>query len=368
MKTAILPLLALLLMVSCGAPTATSEFTTIRLDEVNLDTTVDIAKENIIKLKDPKIILPEYTPDSQLGYCLAMGAEGDIMLLWEAHTAKIYLFNSESGKYISSFNRKGKSNKEYIGSLSAPTVEFSTREIFVADAMGGKIVVYNFEGEYQRHIKADSIASLNRVAKNRYVVLNKHRSADDSYKYNLCLLDREFNFIKGLDLRTEADRDSGGIIGALRCQTSPEGLYVTMRDTIFNATTDGLTPRYVVDKGRYQLPENVKPMSKEARQYVVFANTKILGNYLLYNSYRHNPDGSGNVTDIYDLRSSKLIYRKNAKDQKGVPVNYDGTIIYVSPGLTTESGRIYFILMDESVEELGIDNDGNPVFISAFVE
>ncbi len=365
MKTTILPLLALLLMVSCGAPTATTNITTIAIRD--LDTPVDIAEEDIITLKDPKIIAMEYTPNSQLGACSIMGVKDDVMVTFDTSSDNIYLFNPESGKYISSFNRKGKSNKEYLSIFNVVTVDFPSRELYITDRMGDKIIVFDFEGEYQRHIKVDSIISFDRIGEDRYIGYNDNPGYPHSIKhsYNFNIYDGNFNLIRNIDPRTEADVPLG-YSSAIYCSRNGDTSYLTIRDTIFTVTTEGLTPRYAIDKGRYRLPDDIKRRDEASHRYITFSMEILFGKYLIYLSNRMETRSS--IWDLWDLEENRLIYRASSNDNNGIPVLYNGTTIYVYPEFIAEDGRIYFILMDESVEELGIDNDGNPIFISAMIE
>lgn len=86
------------------------------------------------------------------GQVLDIG-ENVILMKNSFQDGDLFLFDKK-GKGINKINRKGEGNEEYVIIFKAALDE-SHNEIFVNDAMKGKILVYDFQGNFKRDFQYD---------------------------------------------------------------------------------------------------------------------------------------------------------------------------------------------------------------------
>lgn len=354
-------LITLLTCVVCclGCSSNYSEFTTISISKLDIDVEFE---EECVDVKNIKIIPLEYTDQSILGERLIISSSEESLILHDEKS--IYFFDSESGKFERVINHQGKANSEYLEVCSVVTDGVS-RELYVIDLLGEKINVYNYDGGFVRQHKTDVILTFDRIDDNRFIGYNANVENEELHKYNFCLYDKDFNFIKGLDNRTAADIPIS-YWSPNYCKKYGKGSYVYIRDTVFSVTLDGLTPLVAVDKGEYKLPADLSARDEASHKYITSDEVKLFGDYLLYLSFRFS--GFSNRLEMWDLKNQKLLFRYDPYsgeiERRGFPIKYEGQIIYPRIMYVDENDRIYCILPQNSVENLGIENNDNPVIIS----
>lgn len=361
-------LLLLLLVVSCGSSNETiNQLVTVNLTETSLDKTVEMP-EGTIKIKNLRITPLECTENSMLGYrAMVMADEDGTLVIQDDEQKIIYLFDSNSGKFISSINRQGRSNEEYLG-LNYVSADVKNRELAVNDLMGNKIVIYDFDGNYLRSHKSDSLISYDYVGNDKFVGYNANVVGGADYTYNFCLYDRNFNLIKGLDERTSNDVP---ITYWKPVYADRDNVYI--RDTVYTLKDDQLVPLVAINKGEYKLPSDISLRDEASHKYISSDDAHLVGKYLLYRSFRRKD--MKNVAEIWDLKEGKLLRRRDINadgaPQILLPFEYEGVTIslwssYIS--YIGEGGRIYSMLSMSDIEKLGIDNNDNPVIVSYEIE
>lgn len=108
---------------------------------------------------DVEYIPLETTDSSLISGVLYLFVSDNEIITHNYQTESVIIFD-RTGKYKSSFSRKGGSEKEYAY-LSDMTVDFDAKEIYIFDYRGlsfNKVKVYSFEGDYLRSLPtADSL-------------------------------------------------------------------------------------------------------------------------------------------------------------------------------------------------------------------
>lgn len=109
---------------------------------------------------DVEYIPLETTDSSLISSVRYMFVSDNEIITHNYQTGSVIIFDS-TGKYKSSFSRKGESEKEYVYALGM-TVDFDAKEIYIFDYRGlapSKVKVYSFTGNYLRSLPtvADSL-------------------------------------------------------------------------------------------------------------------------------------------------------------------------------------------------------------------
>ncbi len=356
------------LLVSCGGGVSETpdQLVTINLTETSLDNTVEM-EAGTIKIKNLKITPLEYTDESILSErAMVVADEDGVMVVMDDDQNKIFMFNSQDGKFISAIDRKGRSGEEYLG-INNLSADIKNRELAVNDLLGNKIVIYDFDGNYLRSHQSDSLISFDYIGGDRFLGYNANVDNGSSFTYNFCLYDRDFNMVKGLDLRTSKDVPLSywNPIYANR-----DNVYI--RDTIFSFAAGEFTPLVAINKGEYKLPSDISMRDKASYKYITSDEAKLVGDYLFYTSFRL--DGMKNIGEIWNAKEGKLLLRSemypNGEDKVMLPYEHEGVTLNLWSGYVYvgKGGRIYDKLSMSEIEGLGIENSDNPVIISYEIE
>lgn len=333
----------------------------------NNENTYSIGKldENVVdltdaefKVKNIKLIPLEATDESLLGRHVSVITKDEGMLLIRDQEAEIaYWFDSETGEYKSNIDRRGKSNKEYIGlgSMSADTLN---NIIFVQDGLGQKYMSFTYNGEHINNLRSDTLLNFYPLSDGLYVGYNANLDYGEKLNYNLCLYNKNFKLIRGLDPRTDADIPIS-YYGAINLTNYASSKQIFLRDTLFEVSTKGLTNILSIDKGKYKRPNSVNMRSEEAAYYISSEDTWLLGDILYYECFT----GGGLYFHLWNTKTKELIYKSSGSENYGIPINYKGEKVYIIP-IFVDGKTIYTIIHSHDHERLGIDNNDNPVVVS----
>lgn len=346
------------LLVGCSSDNG-KQLTTIKIS--NIENVIEFDGE-YLDVKNVKVIPLEYTDKSMLGGVTGLSSSEEFLIIHDL--INIYLFDKESGKVVNMISHRGKSDQEYLDVLGVSSDD-KERELYVIDLNGKKINVYNYDGDFVRQVKSDTMLTFDKIDDNRFVGYNGGMGRDVDYQFNLTLYDKDFNFIKGLDRRTEEEVATKGYFALRNCLRYGKGYYNYLRDTVFSVTTEGLSPLLAIDKGVYKVPVEVANDMDEIGKYIAYDNATLFGDYLLYRLFI--PNSGTHRLQMWNLNSNKLLFQYDAspaEGRNGIPIKFEDEVIYPRILHVDGNDRIYCMLPQSSVESAGIENDDNPVIIS----
>ena len=305
--------------------------------------------------KNIKNISLETTEESLLGDNFRIiSVDNEFIVLTERAT--VYFFDSNSGKYISSIARKGNGPEEY-NTISDAIVDFKNEEIHIYDGNTNKIQLYSFNGGYKKTIMNDSIGTVNAFDDETFITYN---SPTQTHTYNYALYDKQWNYIKGLNKRSEKENvitKNPSLVKYLSCFIFNNKSYTYKDNTLFEINESGFVPFLFIDKRGYAIPSEImNDLSKKDKRanYIWGDFGRLAKNYFFFQYYYDYKK----YKDIWDLSSKKLIFRNIAStraDKDGMSIDYNNNTLHVWPK-HVQNNILYCILPSEDISE----NEENP--------
>ncbi len=281
-----IPILFFVLLVACNSSgRKNNQLFSVDVTGAYPERDIDLSKIadiEYIQFKTPDSI----TISTSTTRDMAMSDEN--IVLRDIESGTIYIFDN-SGNYISSFNRKGRSGEEYM-QLAASAVDFENREIVIDNNYMGMnkgsdkadLLVYSFEGEFKRKFNlSDSILinmkGLFNYDQEHYLIYNDKDldmnhpilgNSEDASESPYLLISKESGAVTPLDIKVK-DRYGNKIVKISEPSKGQFAINMELLDasplfsvgndliisdfaldTVYNYRDKKLTPLFVWDKSR----------------------------------------------------------------------------------------------------------------------
>lgn len=350
-------LLFVLLTISC------SRKEVVELREISIGKSV-LAKEKPEELdllkrsKSLRIIPLEFTDSSIIGTCRLSGITQQEIIVKDRND--IYIFDLHSGDYISKFNKRGEGPTEY-SSISDVAIDSVNRIFYLLDIASHKINVYTFDGEYQKSIANDSIASIELMDDGGFVTYNLPTK---SCAFDLCLYDAQWKPILSMLKKKETDSPKGLIL-INDFTVFDHSVYTCLNDTLYNVSSKGAAPVLYLNKGSLALPIEIASnvSRKKERDSYIWGDYGLLVENLYFLKYYYDKK---QFFDIWDISNGKLKYRnmmESPSDPFGISLNVNGIELSIWPNYVKDN-FLYCVLNDDQVAKLmPLGNEENPVIL-----
>lgn len=332
------------------------------------------------KIKIEKIFQPQFTDSTMFDV-------PDLLAITDGkaymHDGKWFaVFDYDSGKLISAFNRYGAGPEEYKYSHYVYYTP-DNGEWTVLDMNIGvyNIMQYSAEGEFVKKTVNDSIQSLSPLKSGGWLAFNVAMSSKGGYhkvrERKVYEYDSDWNL---KDITVLKEGRWGEMASALMDEVymlDGEN-YITDMDTVyrFDEDTHKFLPRIAIVLGKYLCDwgslETFEEIQAAQEKYVRVTNPIFNERYAFA---RYNT-GADLRFDIYDLGTGELVYRKSIERENinsadvfyaGVPVEIDGKQVFGWPLEYVENGSFYLIVSSDEMARISDTDEVNPTVVKISV-
>lgn len=313
----------------------------------------------------------ETTDASMIGHLSLSYIDDGVILIGDGKTYNILLFNIE-GKSISHFNHQGNGPGEYF-SINGLFFNPSDSTINVYDRQYENWITYTLKGKPLSSISTKKLFK-GGVA---YCKGNRIITGNSSGKTRLSLFNKDFRLIKGvLPLDSIQSLQEYRPINFFSNSTWTKDILLYTNtaetDTIWACTSE-VKPFFIVDKGKYVIPQaersdyfkaflELNPTYPKDFHFDAFSHF-VLMKYL-YKGLE--------VAELWDLPTGKILSRCSLRNVVTKEVFSDGfaytlpsgNVIHVLPRYVTQ-GKLVFVLSPEDLMDdiSGLKEDDNPVLM-----
>lgn len=313
----------------------------------------------------------ETTEASMIGHLSLSYIDDGVILIGDGKTYNILLFNIE-GKSISHFNHQGNGPGEYF-SINGLFFNPSDSTINLYDRQYENWITYTLKGKPLSSISTKKLFK-GGVA---YCKGNRIITGNSSGKTRLSLFNKDFRLIKGvLPLDSIQSLQEYRPINFFSNSTWTKDILLYTNtaetDTIWACTSE-VKPFFIVDKGKYVMPQaersdyfkaflELNPTYPKDFHFDAFSNY-VLMKYL-YKGLE--------VAELWDLPTGKILSRCSLRNVVTKEVFSDGfaytlpsgNVIHVLPRYVTQ-GKLVFVLSPEDLMDdiSGLKEDDNPVLM-----
>lgn len=313
----------------------------------------------------------ETTEALMLGIPYLSYVDDGVILIGDGKTYNILLFNIE-GKCISHFNHQGNGPGEYF-SINGLFFNSSDSTINVFDRQYEHWITYTSTGKPLSSISTKKLFK-GGVA---YCKGNRIITGNASGKTRLSLFDKDFRLIKGvLPLDSIQSLQEYRPINFFSNSTWTKDILLYTNtaetDTIWAYETD-VRPFFIVDKGKYVIPEsersdyfkaflNLNPTYPKDFHFDAFSNF-VLMKYLYKGLI---------VAELWDLPSGKILSRcslRNVVTKEKFSAGFaytlpSGNVIHALPAYVTQSTLVFVLSPEDLMDDIpGLKEDDNPVLM-----
>lgn len=313
----------------------------------------------------------ETTEASMIGHLSLSYIDDGVILIGDAKTYNILLFNIK-GKCISHFNHQGNGPGEYF-SINGLFFNPSDSTINVYDRQYENWITYTSTGKPLSSISTKKLFK-GGVA---YCKGNQIITSNSSGKTRLSLFDQDFTLIKGvLPLDSTQSHQAYRPINFFSSTTWTKDIMLFTNtvetDTIWACTSD-VKPFFIVEKGKYVIPESersdyfkafleLNPTYPKDFHFDAFSHF-VLMKYLYKGLI---------VAELWNLPSGKILSRCSLQNVVTKEVFSDGfaytlpsgNVIHALPAYVTESKLVFVLSPEDLMDEIpGLKEDDNPVLM-----
>lgn len=282
-------------------------------------------------------------------------------------TRALYSVDRETGKVSTLLNKRGNGPGEY-NMLFDVYIENRDNTVYAYDAHGHKINIYNFNGDFMKSVKNDSIGPLVMLDDGYYAI---SFSPNLKLGYELGIYDKSWNLQRKL-IAKDRDREFAMLYYSDITKFNDNYYYrAVFGDTLYQITSEYEKPYIVTAKGIYTIPEDVtaslSELDKRGHQYIQHEYGILISKYYFL-SYEY---GYTIYYDIWDIETSALIYRnkyRRIEDKNmeggGIPVLIEDKQINVWPKYVS-GNMMYCTVEAENAIKLipSLPEDTNPVIL-----
>lgn len=314
----------------------------------------------------------ETTEATLLGNSSVRYVDDGVILISDSKTDNILLFNND-GSCISHFNHKGNGPGEYFN-VSGLYYNPSDSTVHVYDSQYRNWITYNSKGVLISSISTKKM--FNGVV--TYCNGNRIITRNLSGKSRLSLFDKDFHLIKAvfpLD-STQSHQEQWPINCFSNTSWTKDIMLYTNTvetDTVWAFSDTAVCPLFIVDKGKYVIPDaersdyfkaflNLNPTYPKEFHFDAFSN-QVLMKYL-YKGLE--------VAELWDLSSGKIISRHSLRNVVTKEVFSDGFaytlpsrhVIHMLPAYVTKHKLVFQLSPEDLMDDIpGLKEDDNPVLM-----
>ena len=299
-------------LISCGGGTGEE------LDSYDRDNFFVVDYEAI--LQNPEMVLLSDLA-SGIEY-IKLETNDDCLLHPRAdyHFTKDYIF-VDNKKFILQFDRQGNFIKQIgkygrgpgeIGLIRILSVIDEEQLLVVHTNWARKLYFFNYEGEFVENRKVDDV--MNIVARPGGQLVLYDYCAGGYEDYMFMLVNSQGDTTDVVNNHYKWENNTGGVMTVGYHLFYPFYFYGSdtylksmYNDTVYHAHTDSISPEYLIDLGRYKLPQDFRPevpgsgFQENSKGYR-FVNSFEAGEKLFIASSVYSGEGRYNI--IYDRRSA----------------------------------------------------------------
>jgi hypothetical protein len=274
----------------------------------------------------------------------------------------LYFVNKETGKVSVLLNKQGAGPGEYRSIIDV-VIKEQDSIVYVSDIQTMTIHTYNFHGNFINSFKNDSVQIFNLLNDGNFAV------GFPSYLqlgYALGIYDKSLN-LKRIGIPKVYKKTAMTYLDAINKFNNEYYYHVALGDTLYQITSEYEKPYLVRSKGVYKLPVEVaaslSELEKNYDRYIQGDYGYIISKYYFL-SYTY---GGATYYDIWDLKTSTLIYRNKKADNdatSGIPVSIDSVKINVWPRYV-DGDMMYCTIEAEDAVKLipSLPWDTNPIIL-----
>jgi hypothetical protein len=342
---------------------------------IDLEKAMDKKAPNKLTLNDLAEnirIIPVETNDSVLFPYIAIGgltAQHVITATGSfAPKQAVYFINKQDGKVSCVLDKEGPGPGEY-SKLYSINISEQDSIIYVYDMNKRALHSYNFNGDFIKSIKHDSIGAVQILNDGNFAVSSP---PDKHIKYALNIYDKSWNLIRqGLprgQIPKRAMIHSDGI-----SKYNDECYYhIALGDTLYHITSEYEKPYMVISKGQYKAPDEIfatlSAQDRDGYKYIMHDYISLISKYcFLYYDYNHKA-----YYEIWDTETLNLLYRSRygrtvegkREGVQGIPVSIGDVTIVVWPNYV--SGNIMYCVVepDDALKLIpALPEDTNPILL-----
>ena len=359
-KTLLIALMPVIL-AACSTNTADNKIVTVDL-ATNLLCADTGSAEEIFQVKS--MLHPAVTDSTMMSFPEFCGTDGDRLYLMQRSMSgtRLMLFDSRSGKCLSSFDHTGNGPGEYGDMLSVyrnPESDLWT----VYDSRAQKILNYTTAGEFIDAIDFSTTRSITPLGKG-WVGENKRK--DDAYKVFYRFGNR-MELIDSIVSPVKWHITREGVSSVSRLQPAGNTVYWHENDTLYTIPSKGnMSPQVAFNLGQYKMPkfESYETERAERGKYLTYFAFATDDAVLVY--YMHDERCTGQV---YSKADGTLRYSITTpmEESVGFPLVVDGTTYHGFPSELTHDGSVLFLVMADEMAAITGDDETNPAIIRASV-
>jgi hypothetical protein len=246
---------------------------------------VSLKLSNIVE--EIEYIRPEY-PATVLGTVFDYQIDNNHLYIQVDQRLLCY---TRQGKFLREISRYGQGPAEHLGIRS-----FSIQDSIIAinSNYGRKIQLYNIQGEYKGKVLdvSDAVFKINLLDSNRYAIHLQHGvTMNDPALFITGIIDAKGDTVQLK--KTKPDYSQGlAVAPSLWYYRDLICVKTCVNDTVYAVTKDSVTPRYVLDYGKYKISRDafadIRLHENERYKYIEGESFCETDKYLLVMFQLHN--------------------------------------------------------------------------------
>jgi hypothetical protein len=273
-----------------------------------------------------EIVVLETNPECLIGEIAKVHLRGDKILIYDELTKSVLIFNRD-GSYYAKMHALGNGPGEYPPAIN--DIVIMDAYIGVLTPVLNKILLYNFEGKYEKEIPlrgtwGDTFFTFDN---NTYYIVNSGSNSDQG-RYRLFSLDIDRKNVKRFlpfPEEPEGINQGWGLTNYYSLYNNRALIIYSMTDIIYELTPDkDIAPRYYVDIVKNKLPqriiegEGLKALQTAQKENYLTGVNKIMEtkHYIIL-------DISNKFRVVYDKQQRQVITTAETLslgDKKGFPI------------------------------------------------
>lgn len=278
-------------------------------------------------------------------------------------SGRMMIFNP-SGKCISSFDRRGNGPGEY-GSYASFVGDPSTKDWLACSGTDDRIFKYSSTGEFEGCDTLPGVSFLDPVG-NRFIARNSGLTEENVkifyFNDKIELIDSLDTHLKFKIIEFEGGKSAFGP-GKAICGNE---ILINWNDTIFDVSDPGAgcIPVTSISLGQYRAPDDFDPLADPEKKNL-YINTSIMAtdrHYMVWFGLENRL-----YYQFYERSTGNLVASMSTdvnSDSRGIPFDYDGQTVMLSPARYSTSDTFYFWASDASMTELTGNEDANPAIFA----
>jgi hypothetical protein len=335
---------------------------------IDLENTVNNQGQNTLTLNDISEsirIIPTETNDSVLFPVITITGEIEGRLITYTKEA-VYSIDKETGKVSCMLKKQGEGPGEYSNIFDIVIDE--PKNVFHIYSIAGKISIYDFNGNFVKSIKNDSIGMFAILDDGNFAVSYPPSNTSCA----LGIYDTSWN-LKRTSIPRKKRKMAMHTYSSVSKFNNEYFYRDALEDTLYKITSETETPYLVIHKGKYVMPDEVfadfARYKKERGNYIINDYGILISGYFFISYYYD----SKQFYEIWDITNSEQIYKRECSREKsdiiGIPVTVGDVTIATWPRYVSGNTMYCVVEADDAIKLIPtLPEDTNPVILEVKIK